>query len=584
MTQLVFASVLIVLITVTIPAQNRTPAYVLKADPISRPYADGTFENGMDKWNFWAFSPTLGNFSIVDTLAHSGKYCGRFKIDNIGSEIWHVQLQQKNFKITKNNIYKINFWARGDNGAGTLEVIFIKGSPPWTYYSGKRFKMTEEWKLCEMLFTATNTTTDIQMNFGCAGAKGNYYIDDVFITDAGSVDLKPVAPDWYERAEARIDSIRKGNFTISLLDNNGAPCKGVAEVHLVKHAFSWGTCINFAGGELETKYRKTILKHFNAAVFENAFKWEEYEQERGKPNIKRLDEYLKWGELNGIPIRGHALVWGIENYGYQNHWARLGDTKFLRDAIRDRIYRDVGFYKGKIREYDVWNEPVHESAHFNRVGLDILDSSFVWAHRADPAARLFINEYSIIEGGDSKPYRDMIDTLLARKVPVHGIGIQGHFSSAIDPLDIAAKLDYMAQTGLPIKITEFDINPTDMKMSAEVQASEYAKALRTCFSHPSIEGFYMWGFWDARHWRRGAGMYDVDFKPKPAADSVYNLIHRVWTTNDIIQSDDNGKLTFRGFYGDYEIIVKTASGKKKKVVVAFTKDGVQEQQISFQNK
>ena len=62
------------------------------------------------------------------------------------------------------------------------------------------------------------------------------------------------------------------------------------------------------------------------------------------------------------------------------------------------------------------------------------------------------------------------------------------------------KLDYLAEIGLPIKVTEFDMNVRAMNISEADQAKEYAKVLRTCFSHPAIEGFLFWGFWDARHW------------------------------------------------------------------------------------
>lgn len=573
---------IVLLFSMCLHSQSRTPSSVPPSEPPSKPYADGTFENGMDNWIFWAFAPTLGIFEISTQSPHTGNYCGKFRVDNVGSEIWHVQLQQKNFRVAKNNIYKINFWARGEKGAGTLEVIFIKGSPPWTYYSGKKFKMTSDWQQYEMLFTSPVSTTDIQMNFQCANATGEYFIDDVVITDSGRLELPEVPKDWYDKADQRIDSLRKGDFTINITNAAGTPFRGSAEVHLIRHEFPWGTCLNFAGGDDENKYRKTALRIFNCGVFENAFKWEEYEPSPGVTNNKIIEEYLQWSKKNNFPIRGHALVWAIENYGYKNHWARQGDNQFLRNAIKDRIMRDVNQYKGRITEYDVWNEPVHESAHFNRLGADILDSSFVWAHRADPAAKLFINEYSIITGGDAKLYRDMIDGLLKRNVPVHGIGVQGHFSGRVEPLEVAAKLNYMGETALPIKVTEFDINVKALNLSEKEHAAECAKIMRTCFSHPAIEGFLMWGFWDARHWLPGAGLYDFQFKPRPAADTVYNLIHNVWTTNDTIMADTTGKLDFRGFFGDYEIIIKDQNGKKLKIVnYSFNKKGVHEQVVSI---
>jgi len=543
-------------------AQNRSPSSVPVAVPFMA-FGDGSFENGIDRWGFWPMTPDLGSFEISGEKPHSGSKCARISIHKKAVENWHVQLQMRVFTIEKNNIYRLSWWTRGENDAGMLEVAFVKGSPPWTFYGAKKVSVTPEWKKHEFLFTAPLTTTDIQMTFQCASKTGDYYIDDVSWVQEGKMVLPEIPADWYAKSDERIEEIRKGDFSLKVVDKKGKPYSGEVSVKLINHEFNWGTCLNFQDGALENEYRKLALKHFNSGVFENAFKWEEYERQEGKPLTDDLDRYLQWGSKNNIPIRGHALIWGTENYGFDRHWARVKDDQFLKESMKKRITRDLTLYKGKITEYDVWNEPMHEPALFSRLGTDMLDSAFIWAHKADPDAKLYINEYSIISGTDAKGYRDMVEGMLKRGVPVHGIGVQGHFASLIDPIDIAAKLSYMGQLGLPIKVTEFDMDIRGMSLSDSVQASEYAKMLRTAFSHPAIEGFLFWGFWDARHWRPGAGLYDSDLKPKVAADSVYNLIHKVWTTEKSIKTDSQGAAAFRGFYGDYEVTVK--GGKKYRV-------------------
>ena len=97
--------------------------------------------------------------------------------------------------------------------------------------------------------------------------------------------------------------------------------------------------------------------------------------------------------------------------------------------------------------------------------------------------------------------------------------------------------------------------------------------IRTAFSHPGVEGFLFWGFWDARHWRPGAGIFDNDFKTKAAADSVFHLTHEVWSTSDTIKVDSLGQAPFRGFYGSYDIRTKSSAGKKKTLHVQFLKGG-----------
>jgi len=140
----------------------------------------------------------------------------------------------------------------------------------------------------------------------------------------------------------------------------------------------------------------------------------------------------------------------------------------------------------------------------------------------------------------------------------------------------------MAETGLPIKITEFDLDVNGMNLSEQEMAIEYSKMMRTAFSHPAVEGFLFWGFWDGRHWRPGAGIYDYDFKAKAAADSVYNLIHQVWTTKETVKADSAGLFKFRGYYGTYSI--KISNGKKKQFTIDLTSKSNQPVVVDINSK
>ena len=84
--------------------------------------------------------------------------------------------------------------------------------------------------------------------------------------------------------------------------------------------------------------------------------------------------------------------------------------------------------------------------------------------------------------------------------------------------------------------------------------------LRTTFSHPAVKGILFWGFWDSRHWiTNGGGFIAADGTEKPAAKRVYDLWHKVWTTNETLVADENGKISFRGYPGIYEIKTKKGS-------------------------
>nr|KAG5712881.1 hypothetical protein BaRGS_007478 [Batillaria attramentaria] len=60
-----------------------------------------------------------------------------------------------------------------------------------------------------------------------------------------------------------------------------------------------------------------------------------------------------------------------------------------------------------------------------------------------------------------------------------------------------ARLDRLAEAGLPIWLTELDCQSTDENKRADF----YEKVLRAFYGHPAVEGIMFWGFWDQRHWR-----------------------------------------------------------------------------------
>lgn len=134
--------------------------------------------------------------------------------------------------------------------------------------------------------------------------------------------------------------------------------------------------------------------------------------------------------------------------------------------------------------------------------------------------------------------------------PVEGIGLQGHFGSFLSPLDqILALFDRYGSFGLPLQVTEFDINVTD----AAVQADYTRDFMALAFSHPSLNTLLMWGFWEGRHWLPDAALFRRDWSIKPNGVAWTNLVFGEWWTQTNRVSDVNGGLTLRGFKGDYDL-------------------------------
>ncbi|MFY9153574.1 MAG: endo-1,4-beta-xylanase [Prolixibacteraceae bacterium] len=64
---------------------------------------------------------------------------------------------------------------------------------------------------------------------------------------SGSASAQSYAT-WYNKAQERIDTLRKGNFGIQIVDKNGQPFTGEVSVQMKKHEFPFGIAFDFYEG------------------------------------------------------------------------------------------------------------------------------------------------------------------------------------------------------------------------------------------------------------------------------------------------------------------------------------------------
>ena len=60
------------------------------------------------------------------------------------------------------------------------------------------------------------------------------------------------------------------------------------------------------------------------------------------------------------------------------------------------------------------------------------------------------------------------------------------------PLSLQLRLDHLAQSGLPLWVTELNL----LQQDPTLRADYYDNVYRLYFSHPSVHGIVLWGFWD----------------------------------------------------------------------------------------
>ncbi len=115
-----------------------------------------------------------------------------------------------------------------------------------------------------------------------------------------------------------------------------------------------------------------------------------------------------------------------------------------------------------------------ETLWLRALGPDYIRQAFIWAHEADPQAKLFYNDYGgEALGPKSDAIYNLVRNLKMQGVPIDGIGLQSHFS-VDEPLnfkDVIANLKRLAALGLEIHVTEFDV------------AYHYHQLKKTCSSN-----------------------------------------------------------------------------------------------------
>ena len=94
-----------------------------------------------------------------------------------------------------------------------------------------------------------------------------------------------------------------------------------------------------------------------------------------------------------------------------------------------------------------------------------------------------------------------------------------------------ANLDRLAATGIPIQITELDLDgfAVDGVPGDEMQLSYYRNVVPTFWEHPRVEGITLWGWRQPNHWRnaQNAPIVLSNDTPKPAALWLYDYVRGI---------------------------------------------------------
>ncbi len=306
--------------------------------------------------------------------------------------------------------------------------------------------------------------------------------------------------------------------------------------------FPMGAAVGISLMKNNAKYSGVVTKEFNSITVENAMKFAALHPSETVYNWVDADYLVAYAQANGKRIHGHTLNW----YASQPTWVTnfSGDSVAWEKMLKSHIQTVVSRYKGKLASWDVVNEyfnddgTVRQSIWVKNLGPDYIARCFQYAHEADPDALLFYNDYGHeYSSAKRTAIGNLINSFKARKIPIHGIGMQFHMTYTQSDANISAAIDFAAATGLKVHISELDVRVNSNKVQgivftaamAEQQADRYRQIVKAYNTVPKAQqfGITTWNVGDADSWVpswQGAPdwplPFDANYLRKPAYKAI----------------------------------------------------------------
>jgi len=481
---------------------------------------NGTFNgSAADPW--WSYANnTTDNPADITLAVSNGQLCGTMTTGG-GKNVWDTIIGLSGLALVPNQYYHISFSVSADANR-TIKFKTGLGVAPYTDYFIESIPITTTSQTIEYTYLNLRNDPMAQFQFQIGKTPGMVCVDNIVIEPVPT----PTTPVYKTSA------------------SSGHPFKDY------KGTVKMGTAVDTPIFLSNPVHNAIVAGEFSMITPANAMKMNLIQPAQGTFDFTDADALLAWAQSNGLEFRGHPLVWHTQ----VPDW--LSSGTFDRDQMIAIMYAHIdglmGHYAGKLPYWDVVNEAIdvangatfRSTIWHDRIGDDFMDLAFTHARAADPAAKLFYNDYNIEQKGN--PHADRVFEVLkdmkTRGIPIDGVGLQAHYyvepngDTSVGVPDMQAIRDNMARyadIGLTVQITECDFRigkPLD-DAKTQLQSKFYADLLQACIDAPNCSHFTVWGLSDLDSWVPStfpeydyAHLFDSHLMPKPA----YNAMSQVF--------------------------------------------------------
>lgn len=489
---------------------------------------------------------------------------------------WAIQIQTEPLEkpIAMGEAFCLFFDARSvpqsGEGDGSIRVHMAKNEPYEMLDAEDGFRTLEvpgDWQPFVVCFRASRDFPGGQVYAAMqlAGARQRIMIRDLRLVAYGKIPdaelpkgrLRYTVADaaWHDEADRRIREHRQVDLTVRVIDAVGNPIvDAVVDVRQKRHDYAFGTFVGetpLRAGDDGRRFRDESKQWFNRVTLPRY--WADWGTDR-PAGVVKADAVAQWAQQERFQLKTHLLLYPqfIPKRVKELADDRVAFAREVQIAVDDALRRTESL---PCDSWDAINELRDVSLVGDVLGQDYYASLFNLANERQPGVRWFINEYGILTGGVDREqnlvtYVDQIRRILDDGGAIEGIGLQGHFqTSLMDMPGVWGVLDRLAEFGLPIEITEFDIDTRD-----ELAQADYTRDFLTAiFAHPATTGLTTWGFWQGDMWRPNGAMMRTDWSIKPNGAVWNELIFDRWWTRQTVKTDGNGVATIRVFKGIHRV-------------------------------
>ncbi|MCH7412429.1 endo-1,4-beta-xylanase [Belliella sp. R4-6] len=324
---------------------------------------------------------------------------------------------------------------------------------------------------------------------------------------------------------------------------------------LFKDFFPIGAAVTPQQADPGTNHGVALQKHFSSITAENVMKPDALQRNKGFYTWEGADRIVQFAKSNNMKVRGHTLTWHSQtpDWMFYDQDGALLSKEIAMEQLKEHITTVVTRYKDDVYAWDVVNEALfdwdpngvivyrEDSPWYKIFGESYIDSAFVFAHRADPNAKLFYNDYNSIFSWKRNKIYDLVKRLKDNNIPIHGVGLQGHWMVETSEQDIRTTLDLFRGLGVEIQITELDLPVylSNTEPGSTVYTDTFSFRQKQAYSmifnvlldySDIITGVTFWGIGDDHTWLDQPGrkafpfLLDEELKPKPVYFEVQKLV------------------------------------------------------------